>query len=78
MVEDLEVDITAGRHPVIDLLLDGGQYVANDTKLSVSKTICWFVNYCVRFPLYETLCIVRNFEFIVWSNGPAALPGEYM
>ncbi len=78
MVEDLEVDITAGRHPVIDLLLDGGQYVANDTKLSVSKTICWFVNYCVgfplyknlvnycvRFPLYETLCIVRNFEFIV-------------
>ena len=35
MVEEQAIDINGGRHPVIDLLLEGGQFVANDTKLSV-------------------------------------------
>lgn len=36
MVEEQVVEIEGGRHPVIDLLLEGGQFVANDTDLSVS------------------------------------------
>ena len=36
VVQEQLVEITGGRHPVMDLLLDGGQFVANDTKLSVS------------------------------------------
>lgn len=35
MVEDDVVEIQEGRHPVIDLLMEGSQFVANDTKLSV-------------------------------------------
>ena len=36
------VEIEAGRHPVIDLLLtEGEQYVANDTKMSVSHFHCF-------------------------------------
>lgn len=34
MVEEQVVEIEEGRHPVIDLILEG-QFVANDTKLSV-------------------------------------------
>ena len=38
VVEDVVVEIEAGRHPVIALLLtEGEQYVANDTKMSVSS-----------------------------------------
>ena len=37
MVKEELVEIEEGRHPVIELLLKGGgQFVANDTKLSVS------------------------------------------
>ena len=36
MVEEQVVEIEGGRHPVIDQLLEGGQFVANDTNLSVS------------------------------------------
>lgn len=36
MVEEQVVEIEEGRHPMIDLLLDGRQFVANDTKLFVS------------------------------------------
>ncbi len=36
IVEEQVIEITQGRHPIIDLLLEGGQYVANDTKLLVN------------------------------------------
>jgi hypothetical protein len=36
MVEEMVVEIEEGRHPVIDLLMEGEQFVANDTNLSVS------------------------------------------
>ena len=35
MVEEGVIEIEEGRHPVIDLLMEGSQFVANDTKLSV-------------------------------------------
>ena len=47
------IEISEGRHPVIDLLLEGGQFVANSTKLDVSHAYASLDNFMMEVNNYK-------------------------